>query len=72
MPVEAHVGQLKETKYPSAYFTPGRCALLDMHNRMATLSGVARRTILIAELRSEKHDQKLAIGRGPNLGIWGG
>jgi hypothetical protein len=52
---------LKETKYPSAYFTPGQCALLDMPNphgytlgeRMLRAKG-ARRALLIAEERQHK------------------
>jgi hypothetical protein len=52
---------LKETKYTSAYFTPGQCALLDMPNphgytlgeRMRRAKG-ARRALLIAEERQQK------------------
>jgi hypothetical protein len=52
---------LQETKYPSAYFTPGQCALLDMPNpygytlgeRMLRAKG-ARRALLIAEERQQK------------------
>jgi hypothetical protein len=52
---------LKETKYPSGYFTPGQCALLDMPNpygytlgeRMLRAKG-ARRAVLIAEERQQK------------------
>ena len=52
---------LKETKYPSGYFTPGQCALLDMPNphgytlgeRMLRAKG-ARRAVLITEERQHK------------------